>query len=45
MLSSVPWMRRLCVPFGETFESDALPPFMSYGSAGRELSVSDYSVG
>ena len=33
------------MPFGETFESDALPPFMSYGSAGRELSVSDYSVG
>ena len=41
MLSSVPWMRRLCAPFGETFESDVLPPFVSYGAAGRELSVSD----
>ena len=30
--SSVPWMRRLCVTFGETFESDELPSFMSYGT-------------
>ena len=39
--ASVPWVRRLCVTFGETFESDELPSFMSYGTVGCELCVSD----